>query len=418
MSVVEPDPWDRYRQDNPGPEQEKRAARPNGHDPEPSKPEPSSAPLDVADDIEPIPPRGWLLGSTFCRCFLSGLIGQGAAGKTAIRILQALSLAIGHSLSGEHVFLQGRVLLVCLEDGLDELRRRVRAAMLHFGIDREQVRDRLFMWAPLGRKVARQSDRSSEIVAGELTQEIRAFVTRHQIDLVVIDPLVKAHTMDENSNTAMDQVAVILSTMAYELDCAVDWLQHQRKGSAEAGDAERARGASSAKDAARLLYTLTPMSDEERDTFGLSEAERRSLVRLDSGKVNIAPPSVDARWFKIVGVALGNGNALYPQGDEIPVAEPWQPPDVWRELSASIINRILDDIEEGPALGRRYSDAPNADDRAAWPVVQRHLPHATEKQCRQIIKTWKQNQMIKVRGYDDPVERKPRKGLFVVKRPG
>src|SRR5215472_732814 len=56
------------------------SAKPNGACPnEPTR----SVPLDVADDIEPILPRGWLLGNTFCRGFLSGLIGQGAAGKTA-----------------------------------------------------------------------------------------------------------------------------------------------------------------------------------------------------------------------------------------------------------------------------------------------------------------------------------------------
>ena len=34
-----------------------------------------------------IPPRQWLLGTTFCRRFLSGLIGEGGAGKTAVRVV-------------------------------------------------------------------------------------------------------------------------------------------------------------------------------------------------------------------------------------------------------------------------------------------------------------------------------------------
>jgi hypothetical protein len=40
-----------------------------------------------AGDIDPtaIPPRGWLLGTTFCRKFISGLVAEGTAGKTAIR---------------------------------------------------------------------------------------------------------------------------------------------------------------------------------------------------------------------------------------------------------------------------------------------------------------------------------------------
>ena len=93
------------------------------------------------------------LGNTFCRGFISGLLSQGAAGKTAVRITQALALATGRPLTGEHVFQRARVLIVCLEDTLDELRRRVRAARLHHGVTTEEVRDWLFYWAPAGLKL-------------------------------------------------------------------------------------------------------------------------------------------------------------------------------------------------------------------------------------------------------------------------
>ena len=82
---------------------------------------------DAGDDIEPPPPRGWLLGVIFCRKFLSQLLGEGGAGKTALRILQLLSLAIGRSLTGEYVFQRCRVLIISLEDDIDELRRRILA---------------------------------------------------------------------------------------------------------------------------------------------------------------------------------------------------------------------------------------------------------------------------------------------------
>ena len=87
---------------------------------------------DAGDDAEPIPPRGWLLGNVFCRRFVCSLIGDGGTGKTALRIAQALSLATGRALTGEHVFQRCRVLIVSLEDDRDELRRRVKAAMMHY----------------------------------------------------------------------------------------------------------------------------------------------------------------------------------------------------------------------------------------------------------------------------------------------
>jgi len=101
-------------------------------------------------DDEPIPPRGWLLGNTFCREFLSAVIADGGVGKTALRIVQYLSCTTGRKLTGEHVFVRSRVLVICLEDGKKELKRRLRAAMLHYGITSDEIKGWLFLWTPKG----------------------------------------------------------------------------------------------------------------------------------------------------------------------------------------------------------------------------------------------------------------------------
>jgi hypothetical protein len=196
-------------------------------------------------------------------------------------------------------------------------------------------------------------------------------------------------------------------------------LHHERKGAADPGDANRGRGASSFRDAARLLYTLTPMSEAEREQFGLMESDRRSLIRVDSAKVNIAPPSIEARWFRIVGVPLNNGTELYPHGDIVPTAEPWTPPDIWAEISTSIANDILDRIDRGLADGRRYSAAAQAGEaRAAWRVVQTRFPQFSDEQCRKVIATWTKSGVLETRDYDDPIQRRKSTGLFVIGRPG
>src|SRR5580704_6432285 len=107
----------------------RKHTRPNGPDNAPG----SLSEWDVGEDDEPIPPRGWLLGNVFCRRFVSSLMADGAVGKTALRIAQCLALATGRPLTGEHVFQRCRVLLVSLEDDRDELRRRVKAAMIRGG---------------------------------------------------------------------------------------------------------------------------------------------------------------------------------------------------------------------------------------------------------------------------------------------
>src|SRR3982074_2108539 len=60
-----------------------------------SSQQPSWAPIiiDVGEDLDPIPPRAWLLSTTFCREFVSSLLAAGATGKTALRIAQLLALA-------------------------------------------------------------------------------------------------------------------------------------------------------------------------------------------------------------------------------------------------------------------------------------------------------------------------------------
>ena len=173
------------------------------------------------------------------------------------------------------------------------------------------------------------------------------------------------------------------------------------------------------KDAARLVHTLTRMTDGEAKRFGLEERERRSLVRMDSGKVNIAPPSAATKWFRIVGIPLGNGNDAYPAGDIIQTVEPWIPPDTWEDLDHPLLNRILDDIDAGMPTGQRYSDAGAATARAVWPVVQAASQDKTDDQCRSVINAWLKSGTLFKEEYSDPITRKIAIGLRVnpAKRP-
>jgi hypothetical protein len=155
------------------------------------------------------------------------------------------------------------------------------------------------------------------------------------------------------------------------------------------------------------------MTEEEAKTFGVKAEERNLYVRLDSGKVNLARPSGEATWFKLIGVQLGNGNADYPAGDEVQTVAPWHPPKTWDGLGSVQLNAALDDISAGLPNGQRYSNASAAADRAAWPIVQRHCPGKTEKQCRDIVNTWVKSGVLCIANYDDPKTRKPRQGLCV-----
>ena len=126
---------------------------------------------DAGDDTESPPPRRWLTDNQFCRRFLSGLLGPGATGKTALRVLQYLSLATGRTLAGQHIFRRCRVLMLSFEDDQEELQRRILAARLHHGIKAADVKGWLFYSTPKGIKLAEMRNGTRQ--RGALEQQLR-----------------------------------------------------------------------------------------------------------------------------------------------------------------------------------------------------------------------------------------------------
>jgi hypothetical protein len=373
---------------------------------------------DAGEDTAPIPPRRWLLGNQFCREFVSSIVAPGGTGKSALRLAQYLSMAIGRSLTGQHVFHRARVLVLSLEDDRDEFRRRIQAALIHHEISRDELKGWFYCATPKGLKLAEMRNGSRQ--AGALEKLLREAIERRRPEIVALDPFIKTHGLEENENTAMDYVCDRLATLAIEYGIAVDIPHHTKKGHTEAGDADAGRGASSTRDAARLVCTLTTMKEDEAEAFDIPAAERRSYVRLDSAKVNIARHDLKADWFKLVGVRLDNSTAEYPNGDEVQTVVPWKPPETWANLSDVALNAALSEIDAGMPNGQRYSGAASAKSRAAWPVVRRHCPNKTEAQCREIVRKWLKTGVLYDKDYDDPKTRKTVQGLCVnpAKRPG
>jgi hypothetical protein len=172
------------------------------------------------------------------------------------------------------------------------------------------------------------------------------------------------------------------------------------------------RRASAMKDAARLVYTLNAMTKDEAKTFGINELDRWAYIRMDKGKVNIIPPARQAKWFKLIGVAIGNSNEMYKHGDEVQVVESWIPPDVMVGMTNEQEQKILGRIEEGLADGSRYTDIGSAKKRAAWKVVVDVVPAINEQQAREIIKVWVRSKVLVSRKYQNKESYKDEEGLW------
>lgn len=67
-------------------------------------------------------------------------------------------------LCGQHVFRRCRVLLISLEDDRDELKRRIEAVLIHFGIDRRELKSWLFCATPTGVKLAEQRNKTRVVI--------------------------------------------------------------------------------------------------------------------------------------------------------------------------------------------------------------------------------------------------------------
>ena len=254
---------------------------------------------DFGEDASLPPPREWLLGTTFCRTFLSSLLAAGGVGKTALRYAQFLSLATGRNLTGEHVHLRCRVLVISLEDDENELKRRMLALMKYHRISHDDVKGWLFVSAP-GRsagKLLEADPVTRRTMVGTLAANIEAAIARRKPDLVSLDPFVKSHSAEENNNTVIDEVAQILTDLGSKHNIGADAPHHVSKGAADPGNADKGRGASAMVDAARLVKTLTPMSTAEAKAFGIKEEDRRQFIRVDNGKVNLARSGGVAQWL-------------------------------------------------------------------------------------------------------------------------
>jgi hypothetical protein len=301
-----------------------------------------------------------------------------------------------------------------LQDNTEELQRRLLAAMMRYGIDKSEADGWLWAVAPgksAGKVMA--TDEKGHARIGELTDKIVSVVEHRRIDLVALDPFVKSHSVEENKNSAVDDVMQVLTDLCAAHNIAIDVPHHVSKGGSDPGNSDRGRGASAMRDAARLVYTLAKMTPEEAKAFGVSEEDRKYLIRIDNAKVNIAPPSAQAQWFKLVGVELGNGNEIYPNGDTVQTVAQWTPPDLFVDLSVEVINRILDKIDAGLPDGERYSAAAAAKDRAAWKVVTDLAPHKEEGPAKRVIATWVKNGLLTVDEYRSGDDRKKVKGLYV-----
>jgi len=358
----------------------------------------------VMADPAAIPPRQWVYGRHYIRRFLSVTVAAGGSGKTALTLTEAIAMATGKDILGTET-LPRRVWVWNLEDPLEELQRRIAGICQHYNVKQEDFADRLYVNSGRDSKLLIADSERGEAALTPAVDEITHFINEHSIDVIIVDPFVSSHRLNENDNGQMDLVVKAWGQIADRGNCAVELVHHVRKAqpgqSASYGDA---RGASALTDAARHVRRLQRMTAEEARLAGIDEREFWQYSREADSKDNLAPPSRDSSWRKMVSVEIANG-------DSIGVMEPWQWPDAFEDVTAADLAHVQglirdgewrEDVRSKQWVGLAVAQVLGLDER----------DEAVKSKIKTMLQTWIDNRELKVVERPD-AQRRPRKYIEV-----
>jgi len=359
-----------------------------------AKPEPftiTAAPYTFPPEAS-IPQHNWLLGRHLLRGEVSGSAAMGGTGKSSLSIVEALAIASGKHLTHDTVPSEPlRVVLINLEDKPNIMDKRIAAVMRHHGLRKEDIGDRLIV---IGKgdikfKIAKQLRTGDVERNQEVINELTRLVTKHKADVISIDSFIRTHKVNENDNSAIEEVIECFEEIAVGGNCAVHLWHHTRKSGGQGASVESARGAQAFIDACRSVRILETMSVEEAKKLKI--ANRRVHFRAFNGKLNFAPGTDQSDWYAIANVRIDNGpfhQNAFLLGDDVGVVEIWQHPgNAEADLTDANIEAIKqlvgggewrEDVRAGMWVGKAIAQVLNLDPEDDAALVKKTIKRLIE----------------------------------------
>lgn len=309
-------------------------------------------------DPKTLPRREFAYGSHFIRKYVSVTVSPGGLGKTSASIAEGLAMVSGRALLGIKPPKRLRTWIFNAEDPRDEMERRIMAACIHYKLKPADLEGHLFLDS--GREqelvVAIEDKKAGVRIQQPIVEAVVEQIERYGIDVMIVDPFVSTHGVNENDNGAIDKVAKLWAQIADYTNCSIDIVHHLRKVADREATVEDARGAVSLIGAARSVRVLNRMSEEQAGEAGINKEDRFGYFYTTYGKSNLTPLSHRAEWRHLVSTPLGNGTGLAQPQDFAPVVTEWHWPsaedvagDLTDDQRASILAAVsASDFKKSP----------------------------------------------------------------------
>jgi hypothetical protein len=284
----------------------------------------------VYRDPKFIPPRETLYAGHFMRGFMSLTVGIGGGGKSNLEIVDSLATMSGKPLLGHCSEKPLKVWYINLEDPAVESERRFVAAALHHEIPPDVLNERLFLDSGRDQEfVILKNNQKGTTVMESVVVGIIEQMKERRIDVLIVDPFISAHEVDENDNSKIQQAAALFVRIASETNAAVEIVHHVKKGAGVGKievTADSGRGAGALKDKARSVRVINGMTAKEAPKANVAVEDRFDYFRIGNGKSNLTKRSGRSEWRRMVSVNLDNGRHDWEPGDSVGVVTEWKWP--------------------------------------------------------------------------------------------
>jgi hypothetical protein len=350
----------------------------NGHTEEPSsgaseEPGPATPSWPTPYSGRPaasIPTRKRLHGAHYLRGGVTLTAAPGGTGKSQNSLVEAVGMAAGYNLIADEPCEQLRVWVWNAEDDVDEMERRICGICDHYGVSREGLREWLFIDSGETIPLEFASDSGRIVIKDTAIATVANRVKELALDVVIFDPLVAIHALQEGDNPSLAKVIRALrNKVAKACGCAIDLVHHTRKPSKESSNALTAddiRGASSIVYSVRSARILSPMMAAEAEKYAIEGEDRHRFFRVELAKSNTARRGT-LHWIELVERPIANGdNGAY--GDTVTVCTKWMPPDAMAKVTDAVAAAIRSEIAKG-----EYRREPRAGSSWAGLLVGRRM---------------------------------------------